>query len=192
MASVSDVAATGSANAALAGGAIIAGGGAVAMAGAAAATSSSTSATGVQISETMQVMYNYVPNLSDEIYLYVNDPVIVKTKFDDGWAFGYNMTTKQEGSFPLACVGPYDKENNNSKGGPRAGGSADFGSRGSSLYLNEKYASGLSRLRESTTANGVTTIAPPPGGGGGVSTAGSGVPSNQRTYPSLYNSMYQS
>lgn len=35
--------------------------------------------------ETMQVLYNYVPNLQDEIYLYVGDPVVVKSKFDDGW-----------------------------------------------------------------------------------------------------------
>jgi hypothetical protein len=58
----------------------------------------------LEVAETYQVIYNYVPNLSDEIYLYVGDKVILKTKFDDGWAVGYNMTTKQEGSFPLACV----------------------------------------------------------------------------------------
>ncbi|KAJ3023851.1 hypothetical protein HKX48_000539 [Thoreauomyces humboldtii] len=62
----------------------------------------------IQIAETMEVLYNYVPNLVDEIYLYVGDPVIVKCKFDDGWGFGFNMTTKQEGSFPLACVAPYN------------------------------------------------------------------------------------
>ncbi|KAI8800777.1 hypothetical protein BJ742DRAFT_716584 [Cladochytrium replicatum] len=60
------------------------------------------------ISETMEVVYNYVPNLNDEIYLYVGDPVIVKCKFDDGWAFGFNMTTKMEGSFPLACLAAYN------------------------------------------------------------------------------------
>ncbi|KAJ3137924.1 hypothetical protein HK101_003798 [Irineochytrium annulatum] len=60
--------------------------------------------------ETMEAVFNYVPNLSDEIYLYVGDPVVVKCKFDDGWGYGYNMTTKQEGSFPLACVSPYSAE----------------------------------------------------------------------------------
>ncbi|KAI8813199.1 hypothetical protein BJ742DRAFT_704841 [Cladochytrium replicatum] len=60
------------------------------------------------ISETMEVIYNYVPNLNDEIYLYVGDPVIVKCKFDDGWAFGFNMTTKMEGCFPLACLAAYN------------------------------------------------------------------------------------
>ena len=68
---------------------------------------SSRSNSALEIAETYQVVYNYVPNLSDEIYLYVGDKVIVKTKFDDGWSSGYNMTTKQEGSFPLACVDVY-------------------------------------------------------------------------------------
>ncbi|KAJ3160761.1 hypothetical protein HK101_000874, partial [Irineochytrium annulatum] len=54
--------------------------------------------------ETMEVCYNYVPTLSDEIALYVGDPVLVKCKFDDGWGFGLNLTTNKEGSFPLACL----------------------------------------------------------------------------------------
>jgi hypothetical protein len=62
------------------------------------------------VAETMEVVFNYVPNLSDEIFLYVGDPVIVKMKFDDGWGYGFNMTTKMEGSFPLACVAPFDRE----------------------------------------------------------------------------------
>jgi hypothetical protein len=81
-----------------------------------------------QEQETMQVLYNYVPNLQDEIYLYVGDSVIVKAKFDDGWALGLNITTKQEGSFPLACVGPF----NNGQGGA---GQANVLNRRSSLYL---------------------------------------------------------
>lgn len=78
--------------------------------------------------ETMQVLYNYVPNLQDEIYLYVGDPVIIKARFDDGWALGYNVKTETEGSFPLACVGPF----NNSR---KVNGNASFGQRHSSLYL---------------------------------------------------------
>ncbi|KAJ3215243.1 hypothetical protein HDU67_000659 [Dinochytrium kinnereticum] len=61
----------------------------------------------LDIAETMEVVYNYVPNLSDEIYLYVGDPVLVKCNFDDGWGYGINMTTKEEGSFPLACLSGY-------------------------------------------------------------------------------------
>ncbi|KAJ3104978.1 hypothetical protein HDU96_008755 [Phlyctochytrium bullatum] len=61
----------------------------------------------LQIAETMEAVYNYVPNLSDELQLYVGDAVLVKCKFDDGWAYGMNMTTKEEGSFPLACLSGY-------------------------------------------------------------------------------------
>jgi len=79
--------------------------------------------------DTMRVIYNYVPNLSDEIYLYVGDPIVVKVKFDDGWALGYNTTTKQEGSFPLACVGAYTQD------AQKATGNAKINQRASSLYL---------------------------------------------------------
>ena len=98
------------------------------------------------VAETMQVIYNYVPNLSDEVYLYVGDPVLVKAKFDDGWALGYNMTTKQEGSFPLACVGPFNN-------GQRGAGQAEFGQRHSSLYVPSEQG-GL-RQSEYTTGGGV-------------------------------------
>ncbi|OAJ37785.1 hypothetical protein BDEG_21777 [Batrachochytrium dendrobatidis JEL423] len=59
-----------------------------------------------QVTDTMEVIYEYFPNLHDEIELHVGDHIIIKTIFDDGWAFGYNMVTKQEGSFPMECVGP--------------------------------------------------------------------------------------
>ncbi|KAJ3394634.1 hypothetical protein HDU92_006739 [Lobulomyces angularis] len=81
------------------------------------------------ITETLQAHYDYVPNLSDEITLYVGDPVLIKQRFDDGWCLGYNMTTKEEGSFPIACVGPYNnlkKENYYS---------AQFSNRTSSLIF---------------------------------------------------------
>ena len=30
--------------------------------------------------------------------------MIVKCRFDDGWAFGFNISTKAEGSFPVPCL----------------------------------------------------------------------------------------
>ncbi|EGF77335.1 hypothetical protein BATDEDRAFT_91681 [Batrachochytrium dendrobatidis JAM81] len=60
----------------------------------------------VQVAETMQVIYDYAANLFDELELHIGDHIIVKCKFDDGWAFGFNMSTKQEGSFPMACISP--------------------------------------------------------------------------------------
>ncbi|KAJ1558758.1 hypothetical protein HK405_013043, partial [Cladochytrium tenue] len=55
------------------------------------------------MAEMMEVVFNYVPNLSDEVYLYAGDRILVKCKFDDGWGYGVNMTTRMEGTFPLAC-----------------------------------------------------------------------------------------
>ncbi|KAI9204113.1 uncharacterized protein BJ171DRAFT_128938 [Polychytrium aggregatum] len=76
----------------------------------ATAAAFSENGTGITVNETMESVYNYVPNLSDEIYIYVGDSVLVKNKFDDGWAFGYNLSTKQEGTFPLACLAPLNDQ----------------------------------------------------------------------------------
>ena len=57
------------------------------------------------MSEVMYVIFEYTANLFDEVTLNVGDQIAVKAKFDDGWAAGTNINTKQEGSFPLACVG---------------------------------------------------------------------------------------
>lgn len=77
--------------------------------------------------EIMDVIYEYVPNLFDEIHLSVGDQVLVKIKFDDGWAYGMNMKTKKEGSFPLACV---DQPNRTS----RVNYDTRINQRASSLY----------------------------------------------------------
>ncbi|KAI8924113.1 hypothetical protein BC831DRAFT_394638, partial [Entophlyctis helioformis] len=74
--------------------------------GAVAGASSKAQQENIQVAETMEVIYDYTPNLFDEIELHVGDHVILKVSFDDGWAYGFNMVTKQEGSFPLACVAP--------------------------------------------------------------------------------------
>ncbi|KAI9312318.1 hypothetical protein DFJ73DRAFT_885809, partial [Zopfochytrium polystomum] len=71
--------------------------------------------------ENKEVVFNYIPNLSDEIYLYISDPVIVKCKFDDGWGFGFNMTTKMEGSFPHANVNESDVASGGGGGGSGGG-----------------------------------------------------------------------
>jgi hypothetical protein len=36
--------------------------------------------------------------------LNLGDNIRIINKFDDGWAYGVNETTKEEGNFPLACV----------------------------------------------------------------------------------------
>ncbi|KAI9359669.1 hypothetical protein DFJ73DRAFT_817171, partial [Zopfochytrium polystomum] len=73
--------------------------------------------------ENKEVVFNHIPNLSDEVYLYISDPVIVKCKFNDGWGFGFNMTTKMEGSFPHTYVAPCVNESDVASGGGGGGGS---------------------------------------------------------------------
>ncbi|KAI8924114.1 hypothetical protein BC831DRAFT_551641 [Entophlyctis helioformis] len=56
--------------------------------------------------ETMEVAYEYIPHLDDEIELRPGDRVLVKAKFDDGWATGVNLDSREEGSFPMDCLVP--------------------------------------------------------------------------------------
>jgi hypothetical protein len=73
-----------------------------------------------QDQDTMKVIQNYHPVLIDEIKLQMGDIIIVKAKFDDGWGFGINITTENEGSFPLNCLGSIDgtdaDKSNNKRG----------------------------------------------------------------------------
>ncbi|KAH9276363.1 hypothetical protein BASA83_001054 [Batrachochytrium salamandrivorans] len=88
----------------------------------------------VQVAETMQVIYDYAANLFDELELHIGDNVIVKCKFDDGWAFGFNMSTKQEGSFPMACVASIQTQRDSLPPLPADGMTDRIRQRASSLY----------------------------------------------------------
>ncbi|KAJ3272581.1 hypothetical protein HDV01_005424 [Terramyces sp. JEL0728] len=64
--------------------------------------------------EILQVLYEYVPTMDDELYLgklFViiepGDYIEVEMKYDDGWAKGMNLTSIRGGIFPLAHVGQY-------------------------------------------------------------------------------------
>lgn len=59
----------------------------------------------IPIADTMRVTFAYKANLSDELTLNLDDKILVQNRFDDGWGFGLNLDTNQEGSFPLSCVG---------------------------------------------------------------------------------------
>lgn len=88
--------------------------------------------------EVMRVVYDYVPNLFDEIHLYAGDQIEVKAKFDDGWAYGLNLTSKKEGSFPLACV----ESLSGIKGASSVASSPsknNIRQRASSLYVGKQY-----------------------------------------------------
>ncbi|KAJ3123004.1 hypothetical protein HK098_002300 [Nowakowskiella sp. JEL0407] len=51
----------------------------------------------------VKVIAKYDANLEDELILSVGDIILVDETFDDGWATGTNLTTGQEGCFPMAC-----------------------------------------------------------------------------------------
>ncbi|KAJ3083566.1 Sorbin and SH3 domain-containing protein 2, partial [Physocladia obscura] len=50
------------------------------------------------------VVYAFEPTHNDEISLRIGDQVVVKQKYDDGWALGVNLSSRLEGLFPLDCV----------------------------------------------------------------------------------------
>jgi hypothetical protein len=54
--------------------------------------------------ERLLCIHEYRANLFDELNLSPGDEIVVKVRFDDGWAFGFNLNNNQEGSFPLACL----------------------------------------------------------------------------------------
>ncbi|KAG4091037.1 hypothetical protein H8356DRAFT_1313498 [Neocallimastix lanati (nom. inval.)] len=53
------------------------------------------------------VFHEYIPKINDEIQLNIGDIVKVKKVFDDGWAYGTNISTDCEGALPLACCTEY-------------------------------------------------------------------------------------
>ncbi|KAJ3198876.1 hypothetical protein HDU82_000911 [Entophlyctis luteolus] len=50
------------------------------------------------------VMYDFVPEMTDEVRLNVGDQVQLFQEFDDGWAIGKNMNSSREGILPLDCL----------------------------------------------------------------------------------------
>jgi hypothetical protein len=94
------------------------------------------------------------------IVIDVGDPVIVKMKFDDGWGYGYNMTTKLEGTFPLACVAPFDRSERGDQWEDGSGASMSRSSfsirkRESSMYGPDNSAAAY-RDSRFTEATGIT------------------------------------
>jgi len=45
--------------------------------------------------------FNYEPSMEDEMKIHINDKVLVKEIFNDGWAYGENKTTETCGIFPI-------------------------------------------------------------------------------------------
>ncbi|KAG0093882.1 hypothetical protein BGZ93_010723 [Podila epicladia] len=51
-----------------------------------------------------QALYPYQASMADELDLNPGDIVNVQRVFDDGWAVGVNMSSGNEGAFPVVCV----------------------------------------------------------------------------------------
>jgi len=51
-----------------------------------------------------EVIYNHRPEAGDEIELRVGDQATIYEKYEDGWAWGYNITTGKTGMFPQQCL----------------------------------------------------------------------------------------
>ncbi|KAI9088783.1 hypothetical protein DFS34DRAFT_640049 [Phlyctochytrium arcticum] len=51
-----------------------------------------------------KVIYDYTPQLIDELELAKGDIVEVWASYDDGWGKGSNVRTGNKGTFPMACI----------------------------------------------------------------------------------------
>ncbi|KAI8618261.1 hypothetical protein BC830DRAFT_964559 [Chytriomyces sp. MP71] len=76
-------------------------------------------------------VYDYAPAQSDELEAFVGDKIIIKTEFDDGWAFGFNTRSRKEGHFPLDILDKYAQQN---QAFGQNGGPSVYSKRASSMY----------------------------------------------------------
>ncbi|KAJ3229998.1 Sorbin and SH3 domain-containing protein 1 [Chytriomyces hyalinus] len=51
-----------------------------------------------------RAVFEFAPELDDEVPVRVGDTIILLKEFDDGWAFGKNTRTGQSGLFPADCI----------------------------------------------------------------------------------------
>lgn len=61
-----------------------------------------------------RVLYDFQPSLPDEIEILAGQIIRTEETFEDGWAYGINMTTGKQGTFPLNCLeDDYTTDNDN-------------------------------------------------------------------------------
>jgi hypothetical protein len=51
-----------------------------------------------------RVLYDFQPSLPDEMEVQPGDIIRTEETFEDGWAFGINVTTGKQGTFPMNCL----------------------------------------------------------------------------------------
>ncbi|KAJ3119822.1 Sorbin and SH3 domain-containing protein 2, partial [Physocladia obscura] len=54
--------------------------------------------------DTFESIYDFNPAQPDELTLRIGDKILIKRKYDDGWAFGTNLSNGSDGLFPLDCL----------------------------------------------------------------------------------------
>jgi len=57
-------------------------------------------------------IYNYEPNMADELAIHVNDRIHLLEMYTDGWGYGKNVTTGQIGILPLNRLKPEEDKDN--------------------------------------------------------------------------------
>jgi len=60
-----------------------------------------------------RVLYDFKPSLPDEIEVQAGDVIRTEETFEDGWAYGINMTSGKKGTFPMNCLEDDFTENEN-------------------------------------------------------------------------------
>lgn len=63
----------------------------------------------------------FVPRHEDELYLEIDDPVLITDQSEDLWCHGYNMRSGSSGIFPAFYTVEVTKEPNPGKDGLDAG-----------------------------------------------------------------------
>jgi hypothetical protein len=51
-----------------------------------------------------RVLYDFEPSLQDEMEIQAGDIIRTEETFEDGWAYGINMSTGKKGTFPMNCL----------------------------------------------------------------------------------------
>jgi len=51
-----------------------------------------------------RVLYDFEPSLPDEMEIQAGDIIRTEETFEDGWAYGINMSTGKKGTFPMNCL----------------------------------------------------------------------------------------
>ncbi|KAJ3333476.1 hypothetical protein HDU76_007690 [Blyttiomyces sp. JEL0837] len=62
-------------------------------------------------------VYDYKPQLDDEVELKRGDVVVVQDIFSDGWVKGLNLSSGVEGTFPVSCIAPASESDEEGSGG---------------------------------------------------------------------------